>query len=207
MRAGSDDVRTIVDLIESKADLTVVRDLDKKFTLRDDFEKQILQLDLINTIVRSDFFKARWIWKSGFLEKGGSVPWNIEIINTHPDNFLWEKDSTVVVALLSGLYEINAGFFTTRSAKIILLINDVPVLARESNSGGFLHLTAKRSNYTAKSLGIAGSNTPTLTHPDGNILAGIHLQEYFSLPAKTLISITFAGEETAQGFLGLTKLE
>jgi hypothetical protein len=31
----------------------------------------------------------------------------------------------------TGLYEINAAFFTGRSAKITLFINDVPVLSRE----------------------------------------------------------------------------
>lgn len=155
----------------------------------------------INNILCSEFSCARWLWKTGKIEKGGSVPWNSEATNTDPNNFLWEKNSTAVVAVSAGLYEIETGFFTSKSAKITLFINDVPVYSRESNSATLLTISAKKALSMSSS---SASNVPT--HPDGNVLAGVNLHEYLALPGKALVSITFAGEEMTQGFLCLRKL-
>lgn len=35
--------------------------------------------------------------------QGGSVPWNAEVTNTDPSNFLWEKNSTAVVTVAPGM--------------------------------------------------------------------------------------------------------
>jgi hypothetical protein len=43
--------------------------------------------------------------------------------------------------MYTGLYEINAAFFTGRSAKITLFINDVPVLSREVRHAALSHAT------------------------------------------------------------------
>ncbi len=132
------------------------------------------------TIIASIFLFPSWIWKNGRTEKGGSVPWNAEVTNTDPSNFLWEKNSTAVVTVAPGLYatlfffffkrkmnknffqknkekkkeekkclyilfftiryEISAAFFTSRSAKVTLFINDIPVLSRESSPATLLVL-------------------------------------------------------------------
>lgn len=34
---------------------------------------------------------ARWIWRSG-RTRSSAVPWNVEVLNTDPDNFIWEQD-------------------------------------------------------------------------------------------------------------------
>jgi hypothetical protein len=39
---------------------------------------------------------------SPFISQGGSVPWNAEVTNTDPSNFLWEKNSTAVVTVAPG---------------------------------------------------------------------------------------------------------
>jgi hypothetical protein len=37
---------------------------------------------------------------SGFGRPGNLVPWNVQCINTGPDNFLWQKDGQSVVAVV-----------------------------------------------------------------------------------------------------------
>ena len=148
------------------------------------------------------------IWKNGRTEKGGSVPWNAEVTNTDPSNFLWEKNSTAVVTVAPGLYEISGAFFTSRSAKVTLFINDIPVLSRESTPATLLTMASKKSlKGSASTSGLLGTtSTPVGGHPDGNVFAGINVREFLALPPRALVSMTFAGEETTQGFLGLRKL-
>ena len=84
-----------------------------------------------------------------------------------------------------------------------LYVNDVPILARESKLPSLLTVSAKKAITTSL---VKGPDTKVVAHPDGNILASINLREFVSLPSKALISMTFAGDETAQAFLGLKKL-
>lgn len=47
---------------------------------------------------------GRWIWKSSSLQGASQVPWEVQSINTCPENFLWEKNKTAVVMAAPGLY-------------------------------------------------------------------------------------------------------
>ena len=69
---------------------------------------------VINESVCSQNIIGRWTWKSGELRSGSSVPWETEVVNTLPDNFLWEKDKTSILTVAPGLYEVLidlTGFF------------------------------------------------------------------------------------------------
>lgn len=61
----------------------------------------------INETLCTENIAARWAWKSGELKSGSMVPWEIQLSNTLPDNFLWEKDKTNVLTVAPGLYEVN----------------------------------------------------------------------------------------------------
>lgn len=47
---------------------------------------------------------GRWIWKSGEVLSAGQVPWEVQAINTCPENFLWEKNKSTLVLVAPGLY-------------------------------------------------------------------------------------------------------
>ena len=53
---------------------------------------------------------ARWTWKSGQLKAGSTVPWEIQVLNTLPDNFLWEKDKPSILTVAAGLYQVFLTF-------------------------------------------------------------------------------------------------
>lgn len=58
---------------------------------------------------------GRWIWKSGEVKAPqGLVPWEVQALNTCPDNFLWDKGKTSVVAVAPGLYEVSFGFYSKK---------------------------------------------------------------------------------------------
>ena len=42
----------------------------------------------------------------GEVKTGSLVPWEVQLVNTLPDNFLWEKEKTVILVVAPGLYEV-----------------------------------------------------------------------------------------------------
>ena len=97
MKANIDDV--------NKALSEIHKDLDGK-AHGEELTGALNDQALINEALCSENCVARWIWKSGEVKNGYAVPWEIQSVNTCPDNFLWEKDKTSVLTVAPGLYEV-----------------------------------------------------------------------------------------------------
>jgi hypothetical protein len=69
---------------------------------------------------------AQYLWKSGQLKFGSSVPWSVETVNTDDRNFVWQKDATHVKVEMAGLYEITFAFFTKMKPSVQLVVNGEP---------------------------------------------------------------------------------
>jgi len=130
-------VEESVALMERKADvddvnrslLEVNRELSLRPTLTE-LNRVVGEQSLIMESLCSEHLLGRWIWKSG-RTKGDkhAVPWNVQNINTNPENFVWEKDKASITCTAPGLYEVTFGFFTRRKPAVQLLINGEPVLS------------------------------------------------------------------------------
>ena len=70
----------------------------------------------------------------------------------------------------------------------------------------FFHLYFTVCSFLSFLICTSCSTVALAGHPDGNVFAGINMCEFLALPPRALVSISFAGEETTQGFLGLRKL-
>lgn len=109
-KANIKDVCTLLDLkanIEdvNKALKDVHTDLDNKPDKKMTETKEKEQA-LINETLCGENCVARWIWKSGEVRSGYAVPWEVQSVNTCPDNFLWEQDKTSILTVAPGLYEV-----------------------------------------------------------------------------------------------------
>ncbi len=71
---------------------------------------------------------ARWIWKSGELHSAGQVPWETQSINTCPENFLWEKNKSVLVLVAPGLYQLSMGFFAQKTDCVKVYVNGEAII-------------------------------------------------------------------------------
>jgi hypothetical protein len=60
-RAGPEDLHSIVDLLDSKADVVEVRAVESRLVTRDDFDRHTAQQSKINTVLCSEFSTARWV--------------------------------------------------------------------------------------------------------------------------------------------------
>ncbi len=65
---------------------------------------------------------------------GSLVPWNVQNVNTLPDNYLWEKDKPNILVIAPGLYEITLGFYARKKPKVDILVNGEVIMAAV-NSG------------------------------------------------------------------------
>lgn len=183
------NARDICNLIDAKASIEDVnkalKEMHEELDLKasnEEFQTFVNDQSLINEAICAENCTARWIWKSGQLRSGGQIPWEIQSVNTCPDNFLWDRDKTSVVAVAPGLYEVISGFFCRKKPSIQLLVNGEAVILAGSSEG---------KQFTR--------------HPAGNI-AGLTSVDFVALPARARISILYTGESTVEGFLGLRKL-
>lgn len=184
------NIKDVCTLLDSRQDsgrrLEMVQDissaLDSKASL-DELKHFMIEQNSINEALCAENCVARWLWKSCRVKTGGYIPWEVQSVNTCPDNFLWEKDEAHVMTVAPGLYEIMLGFFTSAKPSVHLYVNGEPTI----------NLDSLRSSKTFR------------RHSAGNVV-GMTLIDFIALPAQASISLTFSGEAEAEGFLSLRKL-
>ena len=133
---------------------------------------------------------GRWVWKSGDLHSQNLVPWEVQAINTCPDNFMWEKNRAVLILSAPGLYALSFGFYSKRPPVVKILINNEVAMT-----------VAAGNNQNAS----AATITTVGRHSAGNI-TGLTLNEYVALPARARISMSFECDQLGEGFFSLRKL-
>jgi hypothetical protein len=117
---------------------------------------------IINDALCAENCVARWTWKSGKVKNGYAVPWEVQTVNTAPDNFLWEKDKTSVLTVSAGLYEISMGFYADKKPTIQVLVNGEPILSAVNSASYVIHHNSGKLKNVGK-------------HSSGNITGKLFL--------------------------------
>jgi len=162
------NIKETLNLLKNKADIDDVNkaltqiheELDAKCPL-DQFNSAMDNQSIINDALCAENCVARWTWKSGLVKNGYAVPWEIQTVNTAPDNFLWEKEKTSVMVVSAGLYEISMGFYADKKPTVQILVNGEPIMSAVNSASYVIH----HSSGKLKSLG---------KHTNGNI-TGIYI--------------------------------
>lgn len=115
---------------------------------------------IINDALCSENCVARWTWKSGQVKNGYAVPWEIQTVNTAPDNFLWEKEKTSVLIVASGLYELTMGFYSNKKPTVQVLVNGEPIMSAVNSANYVIHHNSGKVRSSSK-------------HVNGNITGNI----------------------------------
>jgi hypothetical protein len=114
------------------------------------------------------------------------------VLNSDPENFLWEKDKATITTVVPGLYEVTFGFFSRKKPTVQLLVNGEPVLSAVNSSSYVIHHSSGRLATVS-------------AHPAGNV-TGLTCIDFLSLPSKAKLAITYQGEEKGEGFFCVKKL-
>lgn len=136
-------------LLETKANIDEVNKslvdvqkiLDKKVA-KEELATIVKDQAIINESLCTENIIGRWSWKSGDIKPGQMIPWEVQLINTLPDNFIWEKDKTTILVIAPGLYEIQCGFFAKKKPTIQVLVNGEPIFSAVNTSSYVIHHTS-----------------------------------------------------------------
>ena len=132
LRASIKDVCTLLDLKASNphTDIEDVNqalqdihtELDSKVPSAE-LTDQLQDTQLLLQTLSAETCVGRWLWKSGEIRGSYAVPWELQSVNTCPENFLWEKDSTTILTNAPGLYEVVGAFYARKRPTVQLLVN------------------------------------------------------------------------------------
>ncbi|OMJ94659.1 hypothetical protein SteCoe_2157 [Stentor coeruleus] len=182
MKASIDDVNSA--LVE------IHKELDTKISTQE-HNVHLNEQQALNSILCSENSIGRWIWRNGQLANGFAVPWEIQCINTSPDNFIWEIDATNILVVSPGLYEITFGFYCKKKPTVQLLVNGETILSAVNNASYVIHHSSGRLKNASSSSGT---------------ISGLTLIDFIALPPRAKISISYNGDRSCEGFLSLRKL-
>ena len=176
-----------INLEEFNASLT---QLQKELNIKinnNEFNTAMNNQSIINDILCNENQIGRWLWKSGKIKGGITIPWDTQKVNTAPDNYLWEKDKTVISVINGGIYEINIGFYfnsnNNKRPQVQIIINNDNVINVNNHYSNYLN---NKNNNNKK-------------------INSISYIDFIILKDNSKIAVTFSGEE-GFGFLGLKKL-
>ena len=169
-----------------------------------EFREALTEQGTINEALCAENCVARWLWKSGELINGYAVPWEVQSVNTCPENFLWQEDKTLILTVAPGLYEISFGFYSGKKPTVQVLVNGETILSAVNSSSYVIHHSSGK--FKGGAAGVpTGTSMGKGGHTSGN-LTGLTLVDFIALPAKARVSISYSGESGAEGFFGLRKL-
>ena len=198
LRASIKDVCTLLDLKASTSHLDIEdvnqalqevhSELDGKVAVAD-FVDQSQEQQLLVRQISAEVCVGRWLWKSGEVRGNYAVPWELQSGNTCPENFLWEKNATALLITAPGLYEISACFYANRRPTLQLIINGDVIISVKDHPEYFPNRHVVY--HSSRSQGA---------------ITGLSLHEFLSLPARSRLTLTYAGERGGEGFLALRKL-
>jgi hypothetical protein len=192
-KANIDDV--------NKALIDIHNELDNKSSLAD-FNHAMNNQNNINAYLAKENSIGKWIWKSGNISKGYAVPWEIQIINTMPENFIWEKDDVCILVKNKGIYLLSLGFFVKEKPIIQVIINGETVLS-QVNSSAFIVRQDNNNEYSNINLGFSKEDENENGY---NCVTGITMNEFLSLENMSKIVISYSGNDSVKGIMSIKQI-
>lgn len=191
------NLKDILSILKSKAEITDVnnalidihKELESKNS-KEQFQNAMENQSIINDTLCSENYVGRWLWNSGKVKNGYAIPWEIQSVNTAPDNYIFEKDKTYIILKEGGLYHTVFGFYSDKKPVVQLLVNGDVIIT--SNS------VLSSNNASGKLKNISKSSW-------GKIV-GLTNSDYLLYPDNAKISISYSGDDGAIGFLSLKKI-
>ena len=177
-KVNIDDINNSIDKIKN--------DINSKVN-NNDFNNAMNNQAIINDIICNENQVGRWLWKTGKIKGGYAIPWDTQSVNTSPDNFIWEKDKTIITVIQGGIYQVSLGFYSNKKPNIQIIVNSEMIISTNNNNS---NNSKNNSNINNKKL---------------KKMTGLSLIDFIILQDNSKIAVTYSGEE-GFGFLGLKKL-
>ena len=192
-KANIDDV--------NKALKDIHNDLDNKSSL-EDFKHAMNNQNNINSYLAKENSVGKWLWESGNVSKGYAVPWEKQLINAMPENFIWKKDEICIMVKEKGIYLLTLAFFVKEKPTIQVIINGESVLS-QVNSNAFIVRQEKSNEFTNINFGFMKEEEKGNLY---NCITGITMNEFLYLENISKIIISYSGSDAVKGMMILKKI-
>ena len=194
-KANIDDV--------NKALVDIHNDLDNKSSL-EDFNHAMNNQNNINTYLAKENSIGKWIWQSGNVCKGYAVPWEVQVINTMPENIIWEKDDFIIMIKKKGIYLLSLGFFVREKPIIQVIINGESVLS-QVNSNAFIVRQDNNNEYNKSNFGL-NKDIENEEESEDTSVTGVSMNEFLCLKAMSKIVISYSGSKCVKGMMSIKQI-
>lgn len=190
-KADLKDICALLDLKASTEDTNsaltgIHKELDSKAN-SSELTTAFLQQQARIEVLSSEAAIGRWLWKSREL-KSSLVPWEIQVTNTLPENFIWEPARTQILVVAPGIYEVKLGVYSRKKPTIHLLVNGETALTAVSSPSQVIYSSKTRPHNQLNSTGVT-------------------LIDFIVLPSRANISVSCVGDYQAEAFFSLKKIQ
>jgi len=153
-----------------------------------DFTSALDNQAIINDTLCNENCIGRWFCKNGINKNNNYIiSWDNQMVNTSPDNFIWEKDKTFILINEEGLYELNLSLYSEKRPTFQVVVN------------GEIIINNNQNNSTMNKKMIIQKNN------ESNNLIGLSIIEFIMLKKQSKLSVLFYGGK-GTAFIGLKKL-
>ena len=172
---------------------------------RIEFSNALDNQALINETLCEENKLGKWGWTMGKLKNNYNIIWDIQSINTYPDNYILENDKSLLLIKQGGIYEIIFGFYGyNKKPNIQILVNNEIILSNSNKNNKSLYENGGHSlNMT--NTGFYKSNKNIAINGGFRNITGITSIDYIYLENNSKLSVFYNGD-TARGFLSIKKI-
>ena len=159
-----------------------------------EFKNSMNNQAMINDIICNENQVGRWLWKSNKNKNKLAIPWDIQSVNTAPDNYIWEKSGINIIVINGGIYQVSLGLYfnsnINKKIQVQIIVNSDNVINVKNNN---LNNFNNNNDYYSNK----GNNLKKMN--------SVSYNDFVLLKDNSKIIVTFNGEE-GFGFIGLKKL-
>ena len=141
----------------------------------------------------------------GKLKNNYNIIWDIQSLNTYPDNYILENEKSILLIKQGGIYQIIFGFYGyNKKPNIQVLVNNEVIISNSNkNSKSFVE-NGCHSLYVTNA-GFYKSNKNIALNGGFRNITGITLIDYIYLENNSKLSLFYSGD-VAKGFLCIKKI-
>ena len=172
---------------------------------RIEFSNALDNQALINETLCEENKLGKWGWTMGKLKNNYNIIWDIQSINTYPDNYILENDKSLLLIKQGGIYGIIFGFYGyNKKPNIQILVNNEIILSNSNKNNKSLYENGGHSLHMTNT-GFYKSNKNIAINGGFRNITGITLIDYIYLENNSKLSVFYNGD-TARGFLSIKKI-
>ena len=172
---------------------------------RSEFSKTLDNQALINETLCEENKLGKWSWTMSKLKNNNRIIWDIQEINTFPDNYILENEKSVLLIKQKGIYEIIFGFYGyNKKPNIQILVNNDVIISNSNKNNKTLYENGNSFLKTTNSEFYKGNRNMAINGGFRNA-TGITFIDYINIENNSKLSVFYNGDN-GKGFFCIKKI-